>query len=122
MKNRLLNILESGNDARIKEADLAAYLKEQLTDAEKHALEESISSQMEGLETDAMEGWLATTNKEKLVEDAAEINKKLAQQLKLPKKRVRKRPIKQLAWQWLLLGFILLLTFLGWLIIYWLQN
>lgn len=122
MKNRLLNILETGDDAQIKEADLAAYLKEQLTDAEKHALEEAINTQMEGLETDAWEGWIATANKEKLLEDAAEINHKLAQQLKAPQKRARKKPIKQLAWLWLLLGFILLLALLGWLVIYWLQN
>jgi hypothetical protein len=122
MKNRLLNILETGDVAKIKEAQLAAYLEEKLTEADKQALEEALTTEIESMEADAIDGWLATPNKEKLVDDAEEINRRLANQLKGPKKRTRKKPIKQMAWLWLLLGFILLLALLGWLIIYWLQN
>jgi len=122
MKNRLLNILETGNDAQIKEAQLAAYLQEKLSEADKQALEEAMNADIAGMEADALEGWLATADKKKLVEDAGEVNRKLAQQLKGPQKRSRKKPIKQMAWLWLLLGFILLLALLGWLIIYWMQN
>lgn len=67
MKNRLLKILESGNNAQIKEAQLAAYLQENLSEADKQALEETINAKIDGMEGDALEGWLATTDKNKLV-------------------------------------------------------
>ena len=122
MENRLLDILQSTNEANIDEAKLEAYLKEKLKDADKQALEEAMNADSGGMEHDALEGWLTTADKSTLIEDAGEINQKLAQQLKKTQKRVRKRPIRQIAWLWLLLGFILLLALLGWLIIYWLQN
>lgn len=121
MKPDLLHILQEGKPLGIDDAQLAAYLSNQLDEAARHEVEQQLL-QAGALEEDAWEGWQQAPNAAALLQHAADINAHLQQQLQAKPKRPRKKSIKALPWLGWLLAFLLALVLLGWWIIYLLAD
>lgn len=90
----LSNILQ--NDDGLNEAQLKKYLSGETNAEELHAVEKTIAE--DAFVNDAVEGLQAFSSEAKMNDYVAQLNKKLHQQLEVPKERKEKRRIKDLSW------------------------
>jgi anti-sigma factor RsiW len=115
MHPKLPDIL-ANRDAPIDNEQLIQYLKGDLDDANRHAIEEKLTEGNQ-MEEDAWEGWQQSAEPVKMIQAAEEINRSLMRQLHQPAPRKRKRPITQLPVVWWVFGLILIIVLLAWVII-----
>ncbi|QEC67151.1 hypothetical protein FRZ67_07540 [Panacibacter ginsenosidivorans] len=101
----LSNILQSNDD--LNEEQLKKYLSGEASAEELHAVEKNMAD--DPFTNDAVEGLQNFSSEAKLNDYVEQLNKKLHQQLELPKKRKEKRRIKDLSWVIIAVIIILLL-------------
>ncbi|MES2649139.1 MAG: hypothetical protein V4717_19840 [Bacteroidota bacterium] len=119
MHNDLLDIL-SRKVQPISNEQLVKYLTGELSDAEKHNIEESLLNN--NIEAEAIEGLQLVKNQEKIQQYQLEIQKSLRE--KLQQKSVKRKRNKQVQLSYLLLmtGALLAFILLIWLVFYFLQH
>ena len=101
----LTNILQ--NDDELNEEQLKKYLSGEASAEELHAVEKNMAD--DPFANDAVEGLQSFSSEAKLNDYVEQLNKKLHQQLEVPKKRKEKRRIKDLPWVIVAVIIILLL-------------
>ena len=107
------NIL--ANDDQLNEEQLRRYIAGNADADEIHAVEKQMAD--DDFVNDAVEGLQDFTSNVKLEDYVTQLNKKLHQQLELPKERKKKRDIKNLTWVVVAVIVILLLCIIGaWII------
>lgn len=99
------NILQS--DDELNEEQLKKYLSGEASAEELHAVEKNMAD--DPFANDAVEGLQSFSSEAKLNDYVAQLNKKLHQQLEVPKERKEKRRIKDLPWIIVAVIIILLL-------------
>ena len=99
----LSDILKS--DDELNEEQLKKYLSGEASAEELHAVEKNMVD--DPFANDAVEGLQGFSSEAKLNDYVEQLNKKLHQQLEIPKERKAKRKIKDL--QWVILAVIIIL-------------
>jgi len=113
--NDYKDILGSGPEgqAALSEAQLLAYLEGRMSEAERRTVEEILSAG--GMESDALEGLQALSGEETTAMKH-QLNAEL--QRTLHKKRRTRRGISGQRWTWIAILVILMLSVLGYAVIY----
>lgn len=107
------NILQS--DDELSEAQLKKYLSGEANAEELHAVEKSMAD--DEFVNDAVEGLQDFSSQAKLDDYVEQLNKKLHQQLELPKERKKKREIKNLSLIIIAVIIILIICVIGYWVI-----
>ncbi|GEO10129.1 hypothetical protein [Segetibacter aerophilus] len=107
------NIL-SDNNEQLSEEDLLKYLDDDLSQEEKHSIENRINNSP--FEVDALQGLLQVKNKKHLQKHVNQLNQKL-QHLTAKRQRKEKRKIKIFKWVILTLLILLFTCVVGYVII-----
>ncbi|MBG9374830.1 hypothetical protein I5907_01175 [Panacibacter sp. DH6] len=107
------NIL--ANDDQLNEDQLRRYLAGNADASDIHAVEKQMAD--DDFMNDAVEGLQDFSSNARLEDYVSQLNKKLHQQLEVPKERKKKRAIKNLTWVVVAAIIILLLCIIGaWII------
>ena len=108
---------DNGGHGALSEEQLLAYLEGRMSDDERRAVEEALSN--EGMESDALEGLQALST-----DETRSLKRRLDTDLlhALHKKRHHRRGISSQRWTWIAVVVILLLTIVGYAVIYLLKS
>ena len=114
MNNDLLNIL-SNDDKEFDNQKLVEYLNGNLSEKEKHEVEEIISGN--DFMADAVEGLERIRDKKNIPLSVEQLNKSLHAQIEKKKTRRDKRSLREYPWIYITIILVLSICIIGYLVI-----
>lgn len=103
-------------EAELSEEDVLKYLNSDISEAEKHAIEEKMAAS--DFHHDALEGLHQFKDKKNILTLTNSLNQQLKKQIRRSGKRKKKRKLQDQQWMLLVVLSVLLLTVIGYLFIH----